>query len=1088
MRSRFRKLNAPRGLGRALARTLCAAGCVAMLQRSAGGPSPTVEAAAAVKNQPARTSAAIDATLFRELKWRAVGPAVTGGRVVDIAVVPGHTDTVYAATASGGVWKTTNHGVTWEPVFERESSVSVGAIALAPSNPAIVWVGTGEANSVRSSSWGDGVYRSDDAGKTWKHLGLEGSRHVGRILVHPTDSRIVYVAAMGSLFGGSPDRGLYKTVDGGASWTKVLAGSDHTGVVDVAMDPRDPAVLFAAKFERERRNWSFIGGGPEGGIYKSIDAGGHWEKLTNGLPGGDVGRIGLAICRAQPDRIYAAVVGPEGGVFRSDDRGASWERRNTSLSTHWYYGQIVCDPNNSDRIYIPQTRVYKSQDGGRTFTTDVPGRSVHGDNHVLWIDPEDSDHLILGNDGGLYFSFDRGQSWRFTSQLPIGQFYAIAVDMSEPFYNVYGGLQDNSSWGGPSGTRSSDGIANADWFPTSGGDGFYSQADPVDSTTVYAESQYGRLLRFDTRTGERRTIAPEPPDGVNYRWNWSAPLQISHHDHKTLYFAADVVFKSVDRGDTWKPISPDLSQHIDYRTLPLMGKVWEKGVDLHASTADYGNISTLSESPRRAGLLAAGTDDGVIEVTHDDGATWTRAGACPGVPERTALSRVIFSRFADNTLYATFDAHRDNDFRPFVCRSSDAGKTWTSITSNLPAFGSTYVIAEQLRNSSLLFVGTEFGVFATFNGGQDWMPLKNNLPTVAVHDIIVHPRENDLVLGTHGRGIWILDDIGALEELTPAVVTAPAHLFNIRPAMEFHRFNRGRGAQAQNEFVAPNPPDGAIVTYSMAGSDAGQASAPRAAPRALIDITDGQGALVRHLTGPAEPGIQRVIWDLRHEAPTGPARADDEGFRAPARGPFVLPGEYRVEIRIGNAAPQTRTVQVKADPLIPLTDPDRKIWHDTLMGLVEMQNIVTEALSTAQQIARDVAASRDSARAPAAAATIQQARSLGEEIGKILTDIRGEGSRGVAEQPQSVSLNDRVRQLYSEIEASTGVPTADQRRLTREAHDQLTAVVGRLNHVITDSLPSLNKALDGAGARWTPGRPLPVPSGGWLPARSGSQQ
>jgi photosystem II stability/assembly factor-like uncharacterized protein len=995
--------------------------------------------------------------------WRPIGPATTGGRIVDIAVVDGDPDIIYSATASGGVWKTSNRGVTWTPVFERETSVSVGAIALAPSNPNIVWVGTGEANSVRSSSWGDGVYRSDDAGKSWTHVGLEGSRHVGRIVVHPKNPSVVYVAALGSLFGANPERGLFKTADAGATWKKVLSASDHTGVVDVAMDPRDPDLLYAATFQRERRNWSFIGGGPEGGIFKSTDGGEHWSRLANGLPAGDVGRIGLTICRSQPDRLYAAVVGPDGGVFRSDDRGATWERRNNAVSTHWYYGQIVCDPNNADRIVIPQTRVYISQDGGRTFTTDIPGRGVHGDNHVVWIDPADSDHLLIGNDGGLYASFDRGRNWSFMSQMPIGQFYAIGVDMQEPFYYVYGGLQDNSSWGGPSGTRNSDGITNADWYPTSGGDGFYSQVDPTDATTVYSESQYGRLLRFDTRTGERRAITPEPAGKL--RWNWSAPLLISPHDHKTLYFAANVLFKSVDRGDTWTTISPDLTRRLNYRTLPLMNRIWEKAIDLHASTADYGTVSTLAESPRRAGLLAAGSDDGLIQVSRDGGSTWSQAPPCPGVPERTAVSRVILSRAADGTMYATFDAHRDNDFRPYVCKSTDFGRTWTSIAANLPSFGSTYVIVEHHRNPNLLFVGTEFGVFGTFNGGQDWRPLKNNLPTVAVHDIVVHPRENDLVIGTHGRSVWILDDIAALEELTPAVTSAPAHLFTIRPALQFHRFNRGRGSHGHAEYAAPNPPDGAILTYAIGtrtgGGSASEGSAGGSEPRAQIDVMDPQGAVIRHLTGPGAPGIQRVVWDLRHEPPGSSGdrggSTEEEGFRGPARGPFVLPGEYRVRLRTADGAEDTKTVRVRPDPLIPITETERRIWHDTLLGLAEMQAIVRTALSTAQQIAKD------------AGAASQPARPAEGDIAAILHDIRGEPSRGIAEQADSVSLVDRIRQLYAEVEASTGVPTSDQRRLAREAHDQLKSVVRRLN------------------ARWTSGRPLPLPSDAWLPALKGSQ-
>jgi photosystem II stability/assembly factor-like uncharacterized protein len=1026
----------------------------------------------------------IDAAMLRQLQWRTIGPATTGGRTIDIAVVDGSPDIVYAATASGGVWKTTNRGASWTPVFERERTVSVGAIALAPSNPNIVWVGTGEANSVRSSSWGDGVYRSDDGGKTWQHMGLEGSRHVGRIVVHPKDPRIVYVAALGSLFGPNADRGLYKTLDGGATWTKVLSASEHTGAVDVAMDPRDPQLLYAALFQRERRNWSFIGGGPESGLYKSTDGGGTWQKLTNGLPHGDMGRIGLAICRSRPDRVYAAVVAPDGGIFRSEDRGASWERRNATVSTHWYYGQIVCDPTDPDRIYVPQTRMYRSEDGGRTFLTDVPGRGVHGDHHVIWIDPANSDHLLLGNDGGLYLSNDRGRTWEFVSQLPIAQYYAIAVDMQEPFYYVYGGLQDNASWAGPSGTRNADGIVNGDWFVTSGGDGFYSAADPTDATILYSESQYGRLLRMDARSGERRTIAPEPPTGGSYRWNWSAPLLISPHDHKTLYFAANVVFKSTDRGDSWRVVSPDLTRQLDYHKLPLMGKVWEKGIALHESTADYSNISTLVESPRRAGLLAVGTDDGLVQVTRDDGGTWSRVDTFPGVPSQTAVSRVISSRFVDGVLYATFDGHRDNDFRPFVCKSADYGRTWKSITANLPEFGSTYSMAEALHNPDLLFVGTEFGVFVTFNGGADWVPLKNNLPTVAVHDMVVHPREDDLIIGTHGRGIWILDDIAPLEELS-AAASDQVHLFSMRGATAFHRFNRGRSSHGQREYAASNPPDGLILTY-LVGSSAERPTSPVRSARELasaVDITirGPEGTVVRQLAGPATPGIQRVVWDLRYEPPPALRSGGDEGFSPAGRGPFALPGEYIVEVRApGAEAPLMGKAVVKPDPLVPLSDGDRRVWHDTLLGLAEMQTILRGAVATAQQIADDAAAASAALRAKAVGNGSAQVQAVADEIAQILRDIRGKATRSIAEQADEVALIDRIPQLYSAIEGSTGLPTADQRRLIAESHAQLKAVVARLNRVSGELLPALNKTLDAQGVRWTPGRILPAPSDKWL--------
>jgi photosystem II stability/assembly factor-like uncharacterized protein len=1039
------------------------------------GAAPGAPQASAAAPPPAAASVA-------GLRWRTIGPATTGGRTIDIAVVEKNPDVVYAATASGGVWKTTNRGHSWTPVFEHERTVSVGAIALAGSDPNIVWVGTGEANSVRSSSWGDGVYRSDDGGKTWKHLGLEGSRHIGRIVVHPTDPRIVYVAALGSLFGPNPERGLYKSTDGGTTWTKVLSASDYTGAVDVAMDPRDPNVLYAALFQRERRNWSFIGGGPESGLFRSGDAGATWQKLSNGLPKGDMGRIGIAICRSQPDRVYAAIVAPDGGLFRSDDRGATWVRRNASVSTHWYYGQVVCDPNDPDRIYIPQTRMYRSEDGGATFATDIPGRGVHGDHHIVWVDPANSDHLILGNDGGVYMSNDRGASWEFVSQLPVAQYYAIGVDMQEPFYYVYGGLQDNSSWAGPSGTRNTDGIVNADWFVTAGGDGFYSLADPTDAGTIYAESQYGRLLRMDARTGEKRPIAPEPPRGTTYRWNWSSPLLISPHDHQTLYFAANVVFKSSDRGESWRTISPDLTRQLDYHTLPLMGHIRETGIALHESTADYSNISTIAESPRRAGLLAVGTDDGLVQVSRDDGATWSKTEAFPGVPRQTAVSRVLLSHFAEGTLYAAFDGHRDNDFRPFVCRSVDYGKTWQSMTSDLPAFGSTYALAEALHNPNLLFAGTEFGIFATFDGGAHWISLKNNLPTVAVHDIVVHPRENDLVIGTHGRGIWILDDVSPLEEL-PGVSADLPHVFPVRAAMMFHRFNRGRGSHGNREYAAPNPPDGLIVTY-LAGTAGTNGSSDGRSGTSDVEIVvrDEMGSMVRRLSGPAGPGLQRVVWDLRHEPPPSLRTVQGEERGQAPRGPFVLPGQYTVEVRHGDAPPSSARALVKPDPLISWSEADRKRWHSTLLGLVEMQTILRAAIVTNERIGTETAAAGEALRTRSGDTGngAGDLRRVADAVAGIRRDIMGAGARSIAEQVHEVPLVERLPQLYAAVEASTALPTADQRRMIAEAHAELKTIITRLNGLLSEQLPALEKTLGALGVRWTPGRPLPMPSDDWI--------
>jgi photosystem II stability/assembly factor-like uncharacterized protein len=1016
---------------------------------------------------PGPATAPYDVGLLDTLQYRNIGPAITGGRMVEFAVVEADPRVIYAATASGGAFKTVNGGGTWQPVFDRETSVSIGAMALSQKNPNIVWIGTGEANQVRSSSWGDGVYKSEDGGRTWQHMGLEKSQHVGRVLIHPDDPDTVYVAALGALWGSNEERGLYKTTDGGRTWEKILFISKYTGVVDVVMDPRDPDVLYAAAFQRERRYYSFLGGGPEGGVFKSTDAGRTWQPLTNGLAKGPVGRIGLAVCLSQPDRLYAAVVGPDGGIFLSNDRGASWEKRTSRISTHWFYGQIECDPKNPNRVFVPMTRHYVSEDAGRTFRDDFARAGVHADHHTIWINPHDPTHMLLGTDGGIYITRDDGATWDFQDHLSITQFYTVAVDMQEPFYYVYGGTQDNSTWGGPSGTRNTDGIVNADWYLVVGGDGFYAQIDPTDATVVYGESQYGNLSRFDTRTGERRFIQPQSPDGEKYRWNWSAPLVISPHDHKTLYIGANYLFKSTNRGDTWARISPDLSRQVDEWTLPLQDKVQpDDAIDLHASTADYGNITSISESAIRPGLLAVGTDDGLVHVSRDDGQTWLKCETFPGVPEQTRVSRIAFSRFAEGTVYVSFDGHQDNDFRPFVLRSTDYGRTWTSIAANLPSHGSVHVVAEHPGKANLLFVGTEFGLFFSIDDGRHWMELKNNLPTVAVHDLVVHPRENDLVLGTHGRGFWILDDIGVLEGLTSEVVASGSHLFPVRRGWQFNRFNRGRGATGQQRFIAPNPPDGSIVTYFATQGE-----------RVELDVLDGAGTVIRRLvagTPASRTGVFRTSWDLRYAPPLEqPGRSDDEeGFFAGPRGAFVLPGEYHVRLRVGGTE-HRQMVSVLADPLVPLTDQDRRLWHDTLLALAGMHRTARGALSIVERTATDLRTIRDTLSAhPGAEALLAEHQTVAAEVQAITRLLRGTPPRGVALTPGPPALAQRIQQLYGAVNASTGVPTTDQAYWTRRSHEQLTEVVTRVNRLIGETLPALHRQLDQQNITWTSGRPL----------------
>ncbi|HUK91710.1 MAG TPA: glycosyl hydrolase, partial [Blastocatellia bacterium] len=898
-----------------------------------------------------KPSKPMSAPTFMGLTLRSIGPAVTSGRVVGFAVDPANRARYYVASASGGVWKTENDGATFTPIFDHEGSYSIGVVVLDPKNSSVVWVGTGENNSQRSVSYGDGVYRSDDGGKTWKNMGLKNSQHIGRIAIDPKNTDTVYVAAQGPLWNSGGDRGLFKTTDGGKTWKNILNISENTGVTDVVLDPRDSAVLYAASYQRARKVYTLLDGGPESAIYKSVDAGATWAKLKTGLPAADMGRIGLAVSPANPDVVYATIEAAEkkGGIFCSTDRGATWERRNPFNSGAMYYAQITADPKSVDRIYIMSVLIQVSDDGGKTLHL-LGEPDKHVDNHVIWVDPNDTDYYLVGCDGGVYESYDRAKNWTFKANLPVTQFYDVDVDNAKPFYFVYGGTQDNYSLGGPSRTKSASGITNCDWFVTQGGDGFRSVADPEDPNTVYAELQYGNLIRFDRRSGERMDIKPQEGKGEPpMRWNWDSPVIISPHSHTRLYFASNKLFRSDDRGDTWKLISPDLSRQIDPNTLPIMGRIWRpEAIAKGESTSFYGNCTTIAESPVKEGLLYVGTDDGLVQVSEDAGGAWKKIEKFPGVPDMTYVSRIKPSSHDANIVYAAFDNHKNGDFAPYLLKSTDRGQNWTSIKGDLPANGPVLAFAEDPVDPNLLFAGTEFGVFFTVNGGQSWVQLKGGMPIVAVRDIAIQKRENDLVLATFGRGIYILDDYTALRNLKPEALQQSATLFPVRDAMMYIQSRplggTGKGFLGASFYVAPNPPFGATFTYYLkeslktkkerrqqmeraadrpapkpkadadadtdqTKSDAEKAAqkpvpyptadqlreeAQESAPKVILTITDASGQVVRRITGPMAAGIHRVSWDLRYPAniltpPRGGEAAENPFFERPA-GPLVMPG------------------------------------------------------------------------------------------------------------------------------------------------------------------------------------------------------
>jgi photosystem II stability/assembly factor-like uncharacterized protein len=994
------------------------------------------------------------------LVWRNVGPGGIGGRISDFAVVAVDPDTVYVGTAQSGVWKTVNGGITWEPVFDAQPRQAIGGIAVAATNPNLVWVGTGESSgrNLVSTSWGDGIYKSEDGGKSWRNMGLTKSLHIGRIRIDPRDEDVVFVSVIGPLVHDIEDaneaRGLYRTTDGGDTWQKVLSAGPYAGFVDLDFDPRDPDVLYATAWHRQRVDWSWIPTGDDGGVWRSADGGDTWDKLTNGLPAGDMGRIGVSVCRSQPDTVYLNIEGPEGGVYRSDDRGASWEQTNADVRGSQYYAQVRCDPEDAERVYVLSTAFNVSTDGGHTFTNEMAGHPVHVDHHALWIDPDNTDHLLLGNDGGIYVSRDRGESWRFIDNLSITQFYEVGVDLQEPFYWLYGGTQDNNSIGAPSGTRNTVGITNDDWFLTVGGDGFYTRPDPVDPAVVYTESQNGNLTRFDTRTGERKRIKPaDPLDCVHadddnadpesprcYRWNWSAPVQISSHDHETIYFGANVVFRSTDRGDSWEVISDDLSRQITYDN-PMN---------------DYGTIRVIAESPRRPGLLAVGTDDGLVHLSDDGGTDWRRSEALPGVPELALARRLVLSAHDDETVYLVSSAHEYYDFTPYILRSRDFGRSWESIRANLPDGSPLRAFAEHPHQPGLLFAGTEHGVWVSLDDGGSWHPLQSGMPAVAIHDMLVHPTAGDLVVATHGRGLWILDDVGSLAQMTVAGTDA-SWLAPVRPAYQVHRFNRGRYSRGATYYAAPNPPDGAMIDFGLAAAalekpeDATEDWQP---PHVRLRILDGSGNLVRRLPAETEAGSHRRHWDLRYE----PTWRDTESD-AQVRSPWVIPGTYVAQLQVGEET-FTMPVDVRLDPVLSISAADLQLRHNSLRRWAALAASHRELEAMSDDFAETVAAARQA---------VEHAELDDEEL---LTPLHAvhEGVKSLVEDVRDLGRGSL--RAAGQMDSAVSRPTADQLAALARSADDLERLVEIANELLETQIPELAAILDAHDVPWTRGRPL----------------
>ena len=921
----------------------------------------------------------IDKSHLASFEFRGVGPALTSGRIADLLVHPEDRSTYYVAVASGGVWKTENAGTSYDPVFDKYGSYSIGCLAMAPSNHNVIWVGTGENNNQRSVAYGDGVYKSEDAGKSFTKMGLENSEHIAKIIVHPEDENIVYVAAYGPLWSEGGDRGIYKSVNGGKTWERILHVSENTGFSDLVMDPENADVLYAAAHQRRRHVWTYISGGPESALYKSVDGGANWEQVKGGFPQGDIGRISVAISPQNSDYVYAMV--EESGVYRSSDRGASWKKMSDYSSSGNYYVEIMPHPTKFDWLFSMDTYGKYSEDGGATWKS-IGNRYRHVDDHAFYVDPNDPNYYLIGCDGGIYESYDRGETWVFMPNLPVTQFYKVSTDNDYPFYNIFGGTQDNFSMGGPSQTINNVGIRNEDWFLTKGGDGFETQVDPTDPNIIYTQSQYGYLVRFDKKSGEKTDIKPYPQKGEEaHRWNWDAPLLISPHDHKTLYFAANKLFKSTDRGNSWEVISDDLSRGIDRNKLPVMGRVW--GMDAVAknrSTTIYGNIVALDESPVQKGLLYVGTDDGLVWVSEDDGENWTKYESFPGVPDRTYVNYLKADLHDANTVYAAFNNHKNGDFKPYVLKSTDMGKTWKAIQNNLPERGSVYCLAQDHVKSEILFVGTEFGVFTSLDGGSEWIEMSNGLPTIAIRDMEIQQRENDLVLASFGRGFYVLDNYSALRELSDELLKTKAHIFKPEKGLMYNQATPlqygGKGFRGERYYTAPNPDFGLTFYYyysdapstikeerkkeeSKIKKENGDVFYPspeeiraedrEESPFLYFTITDSEGNFVRRMKAAASEGVQKVTWDYRYTDWSINKPNNEKSFYE-RNGSFpAMPGKYFISISEVKNGVTTRVLEPQSFECISLNNQSLPAENrDALMAFYERARVLSRRASQAE--------------------------------------------------------------------------------------------------------------------------------------------
>ncbi len=1054
---------------------------------------------------------------FSALNFRGIGPAIASGRIADFAVDPRNSSHYYVGVCSGGVFETHNAGVTYKPIFDGEGSYSIGCIELAPTNPDVVWVGSGENNSQRSVAYGDGIYKSVDGGSSWKNMGLKRSLHIGRIVVHPADEDVVYVAAMGPLWGPGGDRGVFKTVDGGENWELVFEIDEHTGVVDLVMDPTDPDVLYAASYQRRRHIWTLINGGPGSGIHKTTDGGRTWNEISSGLPGADMGRIGLAISPAAPRTVYAIIeaANDKGGFYRTTNAGQSWQKMSDHVAgSPQYYNELVADPINPDRVYSQDTFVQVTEDAGKTWRR-LSFTSKHVDDHALWIDPTNTDHLLSGCDGGVYETFDRGANWRYAANLPITQFYRVAVDYDEPFYNVYGGTQDNNTIGGPSRTTYGHGISNREWFFTLGGDGFEPAIDPTNPNIVYCQWQYGNLNRWDKASGENLYIQPTAEEGEVLKWNWNSALIISPHNHKRLYYACQKVFRSDDMGHSWTKISEDLTSGIDRNKLEVMGTVW--GVDTVAknnSTSFWGSIIAMSESPLSEGLLYIGTDDGIIQWTDDNGAAWHKSDSFPDVPDNSYVSDVECSQFDKTVVFASFDNHKRDDFKPYILKSTNGGQSWQSIAGNLPENGTVHSIAQDHVDPDLIFVGTEFGVWFTRDGGAFWTQLSAGMPTIACRDLDIQRRENDLVVATFGRGFYILDDYTPLRNLTAEDMGSQAKVFPIKEALIYvpgAPLGGGkRGNQGDNFYREDNPPFGAVFTYWL-GEGAKTLEAQRQtaekekieagepvyypswdelraedrerAPAVIATIRNAQGEVVRRFNAPGGKGLHRAAWDLRWPD-VSPVNLNRSGPSTPwddvPAGPLAVPGTYTMTL-------SQRVRGVEEDLTAPVEFQTRLLKNNTLVtdDFAELLAFQKKAGELQRAVRGAVAITRDSQQrlnhirqaindTPTLdRAMLSEVDGLETQLKDMLVILQGDRTISGRSEPTTPSITGRMGMIMWTSREITSPPTETMRKSLGIAARQFGPLLAELTTMSVTDIKEIEDRLEAAGAPHTPGR-IPV--------------